>query len=148
MATALAPLSRIREQLKTQNNECTAHPLFVVLNRRRIYGMDPNYGDETNCTWVETANGDYCEADEKKKLALDRYERMFDKEPEGWSKFHYIEVDEFVTCAFTREAAQNFIDHRRRGYNHLHIDVDSLYRMQEMIDVREALLAGRFQEAC
>ncbi len=146
MATSLAPLAHIQQELRTQDNACTAHPLYVVFNKRRIYGMDPEFGDDHHYEWIDNFSGDFTQADERKKLACDRYERMYGQNPKKWDKRYYVEVDEFVTCFFTLEAAQLFIVKRRGGYNHLHVYVDSLYRNQEMQDIRNALLEGRFRE--
>lgn len=143
MATALAPLAHIREQMKTQDNACTAHPIFVVFNKKRIYGMDPEFGDD-NYAWI--ASDEFLEADARQAQVCDRYERIFGQNPPGWDKRYYVEIDEFVTCAFTRKAAEAFIARKRHDYRLLHIYVESLYRMQEMITVREAILSGRFQE--
>lgn len=145
MAATLAPIAHIRHELQTQDNACTAHPLYVVFNRRRIHGMDPEFGD-SNYDWIDSNSGDYVEADEHQKLVCDRYERIYGQSPTGWDKRYFIEVEEFVTCAFTREAADRFVARKYHDYRHLHVYVESLYRMPEMIAVREALIDGRFSE--
>jgi hypothetical protein len=43
-------LEVIAHELKTQDNRITACPIFAVQEKKRIYGMDPDYSDEV-VTW-------------------------------------------------------------------------------------------------
>lgn len=133
----------LRQEMKTQDNACTSHPLFVVYEKRRTYGLNEDVSD--NCAWLDTY-GDYNEATGQKLKALERYYRRFHREPDGWRRTFWHEVDRFVTCAFTRRAAQAYID--KRSYNYkfpLHIFVESMYRMQEMINLQAAIRDGVFE---
>ncbi|HEY0161392.1 MAG TPA: hypothetical protein VGB69_01830 [Edaphobacter sp.] len=141
----ISPLIAMREQLATQDNACTAHPIFIVYNRKRLYGMDPDFGEDNNYAWIN-ADGDFEESDERQKLIFDRYFNRYNRWPLGWEKRHFVEIDEFVTCTFTRAAAEEFVRRRSHNYRHLHVYVDSLHRNPEMIQVRQALMRGRLQE--
>ena len=39
-------LKKTSELLRTQNNRATAHPLFIVYEKERIYGVDPDFHDD------------------------------------------------------------------------------------------------------
>ena len=41
----LAPLREIAERMDGQDNRSTANPIFVVQQKRRIYGVDFNYSE-------------------------------------------------------------------------------------------------------
>ena len=42
-------LELLVQRLNTQDNRATAHPIFLVQQEHRIYGMDPDYTDK--CVW-------------------------------------------------------------------------------------------------
>jgi hypothetical protein len=134
-------LTALADEMRTQDNACTAHPLYVVYNERKIYGMDVEFAEEYD--WIDQTSGDYEVADAKKVKALERYENYFCQEPDNWAKRYYIKRDEFVTCAFTLSAANDFIKRKGHDYRNgrLHVYVESMYRMPEMIAIEEHLLS-------
>ena len=48
-------LEKVAENLRTQDNLATALPMFVVQQKRRIYGMDTKWADEICWTNVRRA---------------------------------------------------------------------------------------------
>jgi hypothetical protein len=132
-------LTTIADKMRSQDNACTAHPLFVVYNERKIYGMDSEFCEDYD--WIDQEGGDYTVADARKIMVLERYQRHFGSEPEAWAKRYYIKRDEFVTCAFTLDAANEFIKRKHYDYDRLHVYVESMYRMPEMIAIQEHLLS-------
>ena len=132
-------LAALREELRTQDNACTAEPMFVVYQIKRIFGLDPDYTEET--TWMHS---DGEEADPEIIAALEalddaglppvhdgtRYERV-----------GYADTDVFVTVCLTRKGAEAFIARMKHRLNKPHIDVDSFYRNEEMIALRNHLMS-------
>lgn len=114
---------------------CTADPIFVVEQKIRDYGYDPDYTEESE--WVDDETSELCGEEKSKRLSAldnagrpvsDKYRRVFYKE--RW---------EFVTACFTREGAEAFIRRQKHNLKEVRIYVNSLFRNQEMIDVREFL---------
>jgi hypothetical protein len=132
-------LTALADKMRTQDNACTAHPLFVVYNEKKLYGMDDEFAEDYD--WIDQTSGDYTVADDRKRKALERYENYFGREPESWAKRYYIKRDEFVTCAFTLDAANDFIKRKHYDYARLHVYVESMWRMPEMIAIEEHLLS-------
>ena len=131
----------VAKRMRTQDNACTADPIFIVYEKERIYGLDTSYADD-KIVWLDVY-GDYGEADDRKKRALDRYYRMYHQDPEGWTRTGYTDRDRFVTACFTRVAAEEYI--KRDGHNlkRPHIYVEHINRrnweMKSFRDFLEAL---------
>lgn len=104
-------LQQIAHELKTQDNLATQEPLFCVFQKLKIYGIDPDY--HTNIKSEEGADGDV---------------------------LLYVEVDSFVNAHFTRKAAQKYIDSNKHNLRKPFVFVISLYRCDEMIEIRHFLL--------
>lgn len=125
------------EQMRTQDNAITAHPLFVVYQKDRVTGMDTDYTEDDHIVWYNSA--DVYEADERKHKVLERYYNYFGQEPENWTRTGYVEKKKFVTACFTRAAAENYIQRNRHNLKKPFVYVESMYRNFEMIEVREFL---------
>jgi hypothetical protein len=130
-------LPAIGERIATQNNRITAEPLFVVFQKRRIYGMTLEAAGD-NFIWVD-ANNNYAEADERQTRILERMD-LRGRDTGSWERLGYVDVDRFVTACFTEAAAQAYIDANRHNLHEPFIYAESLYRNREMIAVRHALL--------
>lgn len=123
-------LAKIGALIKTQDNRCTADPMFCVQQRRRMVGFDANYA-ERFC-WHNTED---CE------------DTIFDddpnfKEPEGkqWEKFGYVDEWETVMVAFTEDGCKEYLRQNGHNLSHPRIDVESFRRCPEMIQIRKWLL--------
>jgi hypothetical protein len=126
-------LKAIAEELQTQDNDCTGDPIFVVNQIRRITGLDPQY--------IEN----YCFMDEEGDEVDLEEEGLTEEqaEEEDWlTKVYYADESEVVNFHFTRKAAEKFIAKYGHNYNCPSICIESLYRCQEMIDLRNWLLSG------
>lgn len=122
-------LSDIGERIHTQDNMCTAEPMFCLQVKVRDIGYDPAYSDDT--MWVNMRSGDY--------------ERAQPHDP-GAEKVGYRDRWETVMTAFTRQGIENYMKlngHNvcRRAHNgETRIYVDSFKRCEEMILIRRALM--------
>ena len=123
----------IGERLKTQDNRCTANPMFCVQIKVRDIGYDHNYSDDL--CWYRDINGEP--------------EIVYDK-PDGdeWEQCGYKDRWETVMVAFTRKGCEEYLElnghnDRRRAYNgEVQIFVESFNRCPEMIRIREALMGN------
>lgn len=123
-------LLEIKERLKTQDNLCTADPMFCVQVKRRDVGYDYRYGD--NRCWHDSTNHDTIFDDDPNF-----------KKPEGdeWEEFGYVDRWETVMVSFTRVGCEEYINlngHNHRGEKRIY--VESFRRCPEMIAIREFLM--------
>ncbi len=126
-------LLQIGQRLRTQDNCCTASPIFQVRGRCRIYGMDPEYGDG-NFEWISLAD-DF--------MVVDPPEDE-NNPPEGVEKVYYIVVEDVLATAFTRKGCEEYLRknrHNCRRYDEVFIYADSIWRCPEMLAIRNFLMS-------
>ena len=132
-------LAALREELRTQDNACTAEPMFVVYQIKRIFGLDPDYTEET--TWTHS------EGEETDPTIIAELEALEDAgsppihDGTAYERVGYMDIDQFVTVCLTRKGAEEFIARMKHRLNKPHIDVDSFYRNDEMIALRNHLMS-------
>lgn len=135
--TPMDKLTQLGAEMSRQDNHCTAHPLYVVQEKHRHYGFDPDYADVS--VWFDE---DYAEADEATAKELEAEYDETGKEREGWTRTAALDTWDFVTVCLTERAAKDYID--RNGHRHkgrLRMFVDSAYRNTEIIELQAALKA-------
>lgn len=121
------------ENLRTQDNRCTADPMFCVQEKKRDVGYDSAFSE--NRCWHDSANSDTVFDDDPD----------FKEPPKGdeWDEFGYVDRWETVMVAFTEKGCQDYID--LNGHNHrgkLRIYAESFRRCPEMLAIRAFLLAN------
>jgi len=137
-------IAQTRQNITTQDNASTAHPMFTVQQKRRLYGFDPEYGSEDSSVWLYD---DECvEPDEYKQLALNAYYDVTgEDEPEGYRRVHYLDTWEFCTACFTEAGCKDYLAANGHNLCEPRIFVESGHRNVEWQRVR-ALLAGKWSE--
>lgn len=145
-------LEEIGALIVSQDNASTHLPMFIVQQRRRNYGYDPDYTDDV--AWIDVCN-DSVEADTETAARLEAARNRFyagdredcENDPENgcWERTAYVDTWEFVTVCFTRVAAEEYIADNRHRMTDPRIYVDSAYRNREWETIREHLrsLASR-----
>lgn len=128
----------IGEQIRTQDNACTSHPMFLIQRNRRIYGMDPNYSEDF--TWIHQDDCEEVAEDERAKLEAQHEETG--EEASGYRRVAYIDLWEFVTAFFTRAAAEQFLIDNAHRFGQKRIYVDSGHRNPEWQAIRAYLKEG------
>jgi hypothetical protein len=128
----------IAEQIRTQDNRMTHNPIFIVQEKRRIYGFDPAYTNGDDIVWIDSAN-DCAEADSEERERLEAEWGDTGEEPDGWTRTACQDRWEFVTACFTEEGCKDYL--RQNGHNlgETRIYVASGYRNDEWEAVREHL---------
>lgn len=122
------------ERLRTQDNRCTAEPIFLVQQRRRIYGLDPDYSDKF--VWMQ----DGYEADEEEAKKYEEAYQNGDYTPEDATRTYYEDTWEFVSCFLTHQGAEDFIKARSHELTDPRIYVDSAHRNGEWKALRAYFL--------
>ena len=127
----MSDLLDISDRLRTQDNRCTAEPMFCVQEKKRDVGYDPQYSDG-DTIWINMQSGDYEEVE---------------PETEGAEEFGYKDRWETVMVCFTEDGCKNYL--RQNGHNHreTRIYVESFLRCDEMIRIRQWLMSNMKVEA-
>lgn len=132
-------LDELREELRTQDNACTAHPLFCVYDRMRIYGLDSAHAE--SWAWVDD---EYAEADADTLSTITHgameYDDEFTVAGTTWRRIGVRDERRFITCCLTRKAAKEFIAHNSHRIRDPFVFVESLDRNEEMLALRNHLM--------
>jgi hypothetical protein len=133
----MTTLKEITERMLGQDNLATGEPIFFVQERRRIYGMDPDYSDRP--VWITE---DECVeiTDEEEIASADAYYDEHFKDPPGLTRTACIDVWEYVQPFFSRKGADRYIEANRHNLKDPRVFVASAYRNDEWIAVRGSLL--------
>lgn len=111
MKTTDEKLAAISERLRTQDNRCTANPMFIV-QQQRSFGCEPGEGDTD--VWLDE---DWEEVSEEMSAKLDELDGAFEWELEEDQaamlkrhtkrgiKHHW----DFVMAAFTEEGCKEYL---------------------------------------
>ena len=132
-------ISEIARILRTQDNRATDAPIFIVEEKRRVYGFDPAYADKDEIVWIDS-EGD--EADAEKRASLEAAWDEDGEEPEDWTRTAYKDEWHFVTACFTEKGCLDYI--ARNGHNHrgeLRTYAAGSYRNEEWRTVRSFLMS-------
>jgi hypothetical protein len=128
-------LKEIGRLIATQDNRCTDAPIFIVQQRKRIYGFDPAYSDEY--VWIDSANDGY-QADDEERERLDDLEAN-GEDTGDWIKTSYMDIWEFVTACFTEQGCKDYLKINGHNLTDPRIYADGSYRNKEFRMVRDFL---------
>lgn len=131
-------IEEISEQIKTQDNLATSLPIFIVQEKRRIYGLNTGYSDDI--VWIY--DGDEITDENELNFINTIYKEKGEncEELEIYTRTAYIDIWEFVTACFTRKGCEDYIEINRYNLKEPRIYVESGYRNREWEDVRNHLL--------
>ena len=127
-------LVELVDRLRTQDNACTADPVFTVQQRRRIIGIDPQWTDDV--VWIE--DGEECGPERAAELEAE-WART-GEEPDECIRTGYADEWQHVMTFFTEHAARDYIEHNRHRMRDPRIYVDSAYRNPEWQNVVKFLM--------
>lgn len=129
-------LVELAERMRTQDNACTAHPVFTVQQRKRIMGLDPQWSDD-HIVWLDD---DFGEMSPKDSAPLEEAYQETYEEPKGYTRTAYVDEWEHVMSFFTNAEALNYIERNRHHMTDPRVYVDSAYRNYEWQQVVAFLL--------
>ena len=133
-------LEDLSRELQTQDNRMTAHPIYIVQQKERIWGLADGYADFYR--YVDE-NGDrdttYDEG-EIMELGLDP------DDPDGFERIGCRDQYVYVCAHLTERAAQLYINQNSHNLHSPRIYVHSQYRCYEWIKAIDLL--SRTSERC
>lgn len=131
-----ARMEEIGFLLRSQDNRATAHPIFVVQQKVRIWGIDSGYTDDF--AWL--GGDEWVEVDKRLAAALEASYREGRRDFGGYSRVGYIDRWEFVTACLTEAGAEAYIAVNGHNLREPRIYAASAYRNEELQAVREYLM--------
>ncbi len=132
-------LAGIGRAIKTQDNRITNLPVFVVEQKRFIWGMDTDEADPENIKWLHN-DGEYSEVESDKADELEsKFGETYD-EPEGYVRRAFVQVWEFVTACFTEQGCKDYLAVNGHNLREPRVYVYSAYRNAEWETIRTALI--------
>lgn len=122
---------KLKHELLTQDNRITSHPLFIVF-QEDYYPADGDFdGDGIMFTSYDSDCQCY---DCNDNFKCEDYEEC--------TRYGYWKTKRFVTCCLTNKGAEAYIKANGHNLKNPFIYVESAYRNQEMIDIREYFMKG------
>lgn len=132
-------IEKLAHEMQTQDNLCTADPIYLVQEERIIYGFQPECAADGDYHWYfPDEDGYYDVPTDGEGLPLSEEEA----EIFGYEKAYFITTKEFVCAHFTMAAAERYIEAQKHNLKSPRIFVDSMYRCDEMKAIREFLMNG------
>lgn len=132
-------LAEIGNNINTQDNRITGHPIFVVEQQVRDFGYESDFASDY--VWIDYDN-DHYEADEDEHKGLDIIYKDTGRSPNAWEMAFYKERWEFVTACFTEKGCEDYLAIDGHNLGKTRIYVHSGYRNYEWQQIREALGVG------
>jgi len=130
----------IGELLRTQDNQCTADPIFVVERKCIVTGFDTDHCESHQIVWA-IDDSMYFEGEDYFKELEEEFERT-GKQREDHTRTGFIVHWDFVQLFFTQSAADELISKHGHKYGgELRVSVESAYRNIEFQTVRNWLMS-------
>lgn len=139
-------VGEVGDEMQTEDCRMTADPIWIVYDKKKIYGMDEEHCDDFD--WLDS-NCDYDpvdvdnledEGEEKKLEGLDGYEKDRALEKMGYVKaFYIVNKEVFKTAHFTESGANAYIKTNRHNLNDPYTFVDYMHRSFQMVELRNAI---------
>ncbi len=138
-------LKAIAENLRTQDNRCTANPVFCVQGLERIGPLIVGHGTGDLAFYDrDDMESIYHDGPDPKRWELLESQHDDDDLPDHILPFSYMEKWFTVQTCFTEAGCQRYLDQDghnvRRQYHEVRIYADSFNRNLEMLEVREHIL--------
>ena len=146
MKDKIKKLTEIGKEILKQDNRCTANPVFVVYEKKKVTS-DKEYN---NGEYIWVNDGTEYETDQEvvdaikeyheKEINIEDYDEQIDIDGDYYDKWYYQEVEVYVQTFFTAKSAQEYIDQNGHRLNEPFFYAESLFRNEEMKTVRNFLI--------
>lgn len=124
----------IRDRMDGQGNLATAHPIYMVQTRYRVFGIDLACAD--NFVWV----------DSDEEIINDETELPESCNEESFEKVGVQDIWISVQPFFSRVGAEKYIEENRHNMAEPRIYVESAHRNDEWQAVRKHILDGASED--
>lgn len=146
MSTATIPskLLEIGEHLRTQDNRCTADPMFCVQVCEREGPIVPGYSEDG----IVYFDHNQCETYYRGSEEFGRWDQAYNDGdlPDHVTRSGYKDVWKTVAVCFTEAGCEEHLRQNGHNYRHYHgtrIYAESFFRNPEMQAIREFLMGQK-----
>lgn len=131
-------IEQIGADLLSQDDRCTALPIFIVQQRREICGIEPDYAERI--AWIDH-EGDYAKATDHQARRL---ELLHDggRDTHPWHRHGVVDRWEFVTACFTEQGCKDYIAVNGHNLKEPRIFAETGWRNDEWQTIRDHLKAA------
>ena len=133
-------ITEIANDLTAQDNRCTDQPIFIVQQKKRIYGLDPNYCEDIKQVEWRTEDFEYA-ADEAESAEMEEAFQETGDVKDGWMRVVFMDIWEFVTACFTEQGCKDYIAANGHNLKEPRIYAEGSFRNEEWQTVRKFLLS-------
>lgn len=128
------------EAQDTNDTGGTADPIYMVQEKRRIYGVDLDYTEHTQ--WVEKENSEtfFDTEEERDSYIAECKEDDPESDPPEFREVGYIDIWVHIQPFFTRQGAERYIAENAHNLNEPRVYVESAYRNKEWQAIRSLLV--------
>lgn len=131
----LAEQREIGALIAAEDNRATSDPIFVVQQRRRVYGMDPQWieagAEGQGIEWIHDDEPD-ARADAETAARLEAaYDSDGEDNREGYRRVAFLDHWEWVQPFFTEAGANAYLAANRHNLKDPRVYVASAYRNRE-----------------
>lgn len=123
--------------VKDQDNYSTAHPQYIIQQRRRIYGMEQEYADHV--AWRYDGEEVTTTQDENCDEVLEEFCKEAEISRDDVEEQGYIDIYEFVQPFFSERAALKFMENNKHRLTDPRLFIDSAHRNYEWQMIEEIL---------
>lgn len=134
-------MERLGSRVITDDNRCTADPLFCVMEKHEIV-VEEGYGHD-RIVWVDEEGS---EASPTQARRLEALHNDYRETPDKWRRLAVAKQDRFVTACFTEQGCKDFLAVQGHNLRQPFTYVFSLFRNEEMKQLRQ-LMIGMAKEA-
>lgn len=127
--------TRIAENLRTQDNRITSHPVFVVFQKEEMVVSEEFDHDRIAWVW-ECGDGEVEDHTARRLEALHQGCR----DTRGYSRYTMKSINRFVTACFTEDGCKDYLRQNGHNLNEPFIYVHSAYRNDEWQLIRNWLM--------
>lgn len=127
--------ARIGENLRTQDNRITSHPVFVVFQKEEMVVSEEFDHDRIAWVW-ECGDGEVEDRTARRLEALHQGCR----DTRGYSRYAMKSIKRFVTACFTEDGCKDYLRQNGHNLNEPFIYAHSAYRNDEWQVIRNWLM--------
>ncbi|RJT26884.1 ead/Ea22-like family protein [Buttiauxella izardii] len=127
--------ARIAENLRTQDNRITSHPVFVIFQKEEMVVSEEFDHDRIAWVW-ECGDGEVEDRTARRLEALHKGCRG----TRGYSRYAMKSIKRFVTACFTEDGCKDYLRQNGHNLNEPFIYVHSAYRNDEWRVIRNWLM--------
>lgn len=133
----MSDMQEIANRMKGQDHRATAHPIYIVQQKERIYGFEPGYSD--SYVWVGEDGEQLKDSDFETERTREREEGEEPFDVDEWERVYFQDRWVGVQSFFSLIGAMSYIQHNKHNITSPRVYVGTANRNDEWQAVRTYL---------